>query len=150
MSKMAEASLRYNGFKKAQKNLLRTRRRSRGEHTVSADPDAIDHDGSLKNGTRVYFTPTKKNRKLNGGLTSQHWPRTIVRCVMPIQAWNSVDATNWAQIQNLCSSAAPELIKTTFSSTWQQNIFLKCSETCLNYPFSTTWAMLFVSVYVVN
>jgi hypothetical protein len=51
MSKMAEASLRYNGFKKAQKNLLRTRPRMRGEHTVSADPDAIGHDGSLKNGT---------------------------------------------------------------------------------------------------
>jgi hypothetical protein len=51
MSKMAEISLRYNGFKKAQKILLQTRCRRRGEHTVSADPDAIGHDGSLKNGT---------------------------------------------------------------------------------------------------
>jgi hypothetical protein len=90
-----------------------------------------------------YFTPTKKNRKSNGGLTSQYWPRTIVRCVMPIQAWNAVDVTNWAQIQNPCSSATPELIKTALSITWQQNIFLKCSETCLNYPFSTTWARFF-------
>jgi hypothetical protein len=117
MSKTAGDSLRYNGFKKAQKKLLRTRRRSQGEHTVSADPDAIGHDGSLKNGTQVYFTPTKKNRKSNGGLTSQYWPRTIVRCVMPIQAWNAVDVTNWAQIQNPCSSAAPELIKTALLST---------------------------------
>jgi hypothetical protein len=38
-------------FQKGTKNLLQTRRRRRGEHTVSADPDAIGHDGSLKNGT---------------------------------------------------------------------------------------------------
>jgi hypothetical protein len=104
-------------FQKGTKNLLQTRHQSQGEHTVLADPDAIGHDGSLKNGTQVYFTPKKKNRKSNGGLTSQYWPRTIITCVMPIQAWNAVDAMNWAQIQNPCSSATPELIKTALLST---------------------------------
>ena len=135
---MAEASLRYNSFKKAQKKLLQTRRRRQGEHTVSADPDAIGHDGSLKNGTRVYLTPTKKNRKLNGGLTSQYGPRTVIRCVITRQAWNAVNATNWAQIQNQCASATPELIKTALSSTRQHNIVINYSETCLNERFLTT------------
>ena len=47
------------------------RRRSRGDGSVSASPDAIGHDGSPKSGIGVYLTPTKKKRKKSGDLTNQ-------------------------------------------------------------------------------
>jgi hypothetical protein len=150
MSETAGDSLRYNGFKKAQEKLCCTRCRSGREHSVLADSDAIDRLGSLKSDRGVYFTSTKKTRKSNGDLTSEYWPRPIVRCVMPRQAKNAMEATNWPQIQNLCSSANTTLVKTALSSTWQQNIVLKCSETRSNQPFLTTWAMIFLSCNVVN
>ena len=117
MSETAKDSLRYNGFKNAQEKLCCTCCWSGWEHSVLADSDTIDCLGSLKSGRGVYFTSKKKTRKLNGDLTSEYWPRTVIRCVMPRQAKNAMEATNWPQIQNLCSSATTTLVKTALSST---------------------------------
>jgi hypothetical protein len=49
----------------------RLRCRRQGDHSVSASPDAVDHDGSPKSGVGIYLTPTKKRRKSTGDQLAQ-------------------------------------------------------------------------------